>query len=445
MLKTRNNILNKVLVFMINLIVSFVLIFIISSQIRANVRVIDLARTTINTSVIQIFDKYGLPNYESYSDFTNREDSFRKLNDFYGKLKKSNVFTFLELHSSMIQIEGNDKRYDKNGYGFIDGYGIIPNEELKQFANQKVNIDGRDIYVSNINNMLIGERTFDYFEFNNKIVSGRAFKSEDFSLNNKKDTINVILGNEYRKIYKIGDKFKAYYLCNLYNYKVVGILEKDTVINFDDNIVSLDYYVIMPSFHINSKTYAKSSKPNFYVKHYLNKTGGFIAVNSKSEVNPVMKKFRDISKEYDLAYDCSPLGASYDNDASILSASTINKDMLLLSIIQIIILCLITNFIFLYNFRKNIKTYSIHLINGASLFIIKIKIYLEIVTLMLSSYLASVVAFYTLNRNIFGKPVMKVSFLILLLIEIISFAITFLVTNYYINKTPIYLSLRRRE
>lgn len=437
------NIFYKILIFIINLLFSFCLIFMLSNQIRTSMGAKFYSNSIANTNYLRIFDTYGFPGYTSYSDFLKKEDSFAKLNSLYEELLTSNSFKFLEVHDSMLQLKGNYK----NGYEFISGYGVIPEEELKTFANQYLNIDGVKSYYSNIKSTLIGEKTFNQFQLEDKISNGRAFILEDFYLNGRNDVINVILGYEYTDIYKINDEFKALYSGFECNFKVIGFLEKNTMINFFNKFVPLDYNVIIPSFNISPQTFDDSDKRNkvFYNIHYSNKTWGFIVVNDKQDANSVKGQFESIAKGYNLEYYCEPFGGIYENKNIAPSLSDINQNTLFFSTISIIILCITMTLTFIKNFDKNIKNYSIYLVNGVSLNTIKKKIYFEIVILIFVSCALSLFTFYILNRSSFAKQIILFSISSTFVIELISFGIIFFITNNYINKAPIYLSLRRRE
>lgn len=97
---------------------------------------------------------------------------------------------------------------------------------------------------------------------------GRLFDTKDFQYYG--GTIPVILGYEYRDVYQIGFQFTAIYLYQTYNFEVVGILDKDSMIQNPGATILLDKYVIMTGFNVCSMPQENAG----ITIHYANKTSG---------------------------------------------------------------------------------------------------------------------------------------------------------------------------
>lgn len=105
---------------------------------------------------------------------------------------------------------------------------------------------------------------------------GRLFNDEDYLFNG--GTVPVILGYEYGNLYSLGTRFSATYLYDEYTFEVVGILEKDSKIYNPIEMIYLDKYIMMPSFHVLE---SPENIEGLRI-HYANKTSGLI-VSGKND------------------------------------------------------------------------------------------------------------------------------------------------------------------
>ena len=104
------------------------------------------------------------------------------------------------------------------------------------------------------------------------IVQGRNFVNSDF-MHNEGSTVPVILGNSYTSIFNIGDKFNLEYLYDNYEFEVVGILKKDSIIELNMTYY-LDKSIIMPFFTIPVGTELTDGE----IIHYANYTSGVVEI-----------------------------------------------------------------------------------------------------------------------------------------------------------------------
>ena len=115
---------------------------------------------------------------------------------------------------------------------------------------------------------------------------GRLFDTKDFQYYG--GTIPVILGYEYRDVYQIGFQFTAVYLYHTYNFEVVGILEKNSIIQNPGTTILLDKYIIMPGFNVCSMPQENAG----ITIHYANKTSGCLVAPTEkfAEVSNCIKQ-----------------------------------------------------------------------------------------------------------------------------------------------------------
>lgn len=426
------------IIIIINFLLCFAVVYMMSIQTRNSIRANELNNTIVNTNKIGIFDNYGLPGHEKTSKIIYGEDAFDKLDQFYLKLRKNNGYEYTELHKYLIQKQGI---FDENKEA-IDGYGDIPDEDLSEFINQKLNIDGREVTFSNLKGLLMGDNIFESLNMEQKLVSGTPFKNSDFNRTGEVNEINVILGNSYARNHKVGEEFMGFYLGEELKFKVIGILEKDVDISLGNDVTNLDNYILIPSFSVSKRVYENSEKKSFYNLHYLNKIDGTINVQDEKKVKDTIRGLKKLLKQYTLDFSYESLGASYASDKTIISSATATKENAYIAILAFILLCFASNFVFVNYFKKNLKKYSIHLTNGASIRTIKRRIFVEMICLSIMGYVLSIAVYYIMFRNDFGRNVILTDCVITLIIQIISLAMTLLFINRYINKSPIYLSLR---
>lgn len=129
------------------------------------------------------------------------------------------------------------------------------------------------------------------FDFKFGTENGRLFIRDDFLIERGKN-IPVLLGSEYNGVYEIGVIIPAEYLFSAFNFEVIGFLENNTEITLPMGSVTLDKYIIMPSFEFID---APSSNQEYVTQkiHYANKTSGILKVNS-NEYNQAINSLQEL-------------------------------------------------------------------------------------------------------------------------------------------------------
>lgn len=191
----------------------------------------------------------------------------------------------------------------QNGDIFIDGYGNLSDEELKLCTNQRAKAeDGSIIPITNIKGALISEKAFtEDLSLQDHIIRGNAFSASDFLYNGNR--IPVLLGYDYLDLYHSGDEITVLYAGYPLELKVIGFLDNTSSVHRGSADISLDTYMILPSFDIEAE-YVKNNQI-FSNTHYSHKTGGFFTVTKN--VEEAIHEFEEIVEKSGLDYIYFPL------------------------------------------------------------------------------------------------------------------------------------------
>lgn len=200
----------------------------------------------------------------------------------YQQMKESKLFSMYEMYNQFIEWV-NYSGPDKFGYGYEDGF----------FQGKKGDYEykGQNYVRTEIKSTQLSYNCFDKFSLH--IENGRAFKESDYTLHFG-DTVPVILGYEFTENYKVGDKFKAFYLFNLFDFEVVGFLKEDSYIKNHGDIYYLDRDVIIPMFNIIDSP-KNQDDAFFQTLHYSNKTSCLLEYNSSVTTEEITGELDRIS------------------------------------------------------------------------------------------------------------------------------------------------------
>jgi len=161
----------------------------------------------------------------------------------------------------------NSKKFD---YVFLDNnelyidIGQNTGEFIKAYARRRVNNkDFQLVYTLNVDESFMDKFSVD-------VESGRVFDEADF-LVSENDPIPVILGSEYKEIFKIDDIITSLdYNNNLKYLKVIGFLKTGYYLadgKSPDDLNLLDKYIIYPQQEISlSEEASTDSEAEIYYK-----------------------------------------------------------------------------------------------------------------------------------------------------------------------------------
>lgn len=178
---------------------------------------------------------------------------------------------------------------------FLDiSYPKIDEEFLYGFEYGNVEIWKRgDNIVYPTKCFQISKNCIDKFEL--EIEEGNAFSDDDMKYV-QGEYIPIIVGYEYADTLRVGDLLKGVYIQNEFTYEVVGILSEGENINLGGQEVSLDRYLVMPSFDI-AEDPINEEDDMFQVRHYANKLSGKLHYESFTQFLEFYKKIFDINHD----------------------------------------------------------------------------------------------------------------------------------------------------
>ena len=203
--------------------------------------------TNVENRLIELDDGYIYLTIQHESNPTALDDVESTLDDFlsvYNSLNYTDKSTYYELYLQPLNVFEPEKFYN-----YMD-------ETLSDTEQALC--------------MQISENVL--HDFNISLLNGRFLAGDDFVLE-KDENIPVLMGFSYESIYEIGDIFEAYYLYDLYKFKVVGFLNEDCDIARSNGIIQLDKYIIMPSIIFNYTPHTTDGYASQKI-HYANKTSG---------------------------------------------------------------------------------------------------------------------------------------------------------------------------
>lgn len=172
-------------------------------------------------------------------DFYNFRKSIDKLNSiktFYDSLNSHNDFKFLSAFDQHFVIEnfkGDLKFNPYYGSDMTDEVGL--NESYLDPETKKT--------VSDVKSFQMNRQFFDFYHL--EIEEGHQFSWDEVDY--EKTTIPVILGSNYKGIYKLGDRMNGYYYFMPYEFKIAGFLKENSAVFYQNNINHyLDDSLIVP-------------------------------------------------------------------------------------------------------------------------------------------------------------------------------------------------------
>lgn len=234
----------------------------------------------VSTDFLQVVDVY---QGDGLYDLFNNDNGLKKMMSFNEDIKNSfDTFSvdyqdvYLVESLSFTYQESFRADYETDMYGLNDEYGIP------------------------LSSVQIDQNTCSYFELEKKVIEGEFFSPEDFFYVEDK-VVPVLLGNEYRGVTNLGANLKINYLSKEMDAKVVGFLEPNVIIAFDDNIVSMDRKIILPFFDIKESdlTSINGDFPNYL---YSQKNWMYIRASSDFTIKYYMDKVQSLSSSYGLKY-----------------------------------------------------------------------------------------------------------------------------------------------
>lgn len=299
-------------------------------------------------------DTYRLVDMEeSVSSFVKDYEKVVHLKDFYNELRNNSLIEYYEEIEQPVEVD-EFKATEIFRYGYEEQF---ESDEIKQILLN---------YNSWHNNNLC-----------EKIIEGDDLKKSDFVQENYEE-IPVILGYEYRDYYNIGDTMDVTLSTDVFgHYKVIGIMNKDTSIWVNDNLVYLDRYIIAPALTIQQEPcdYSDLIYQGFL---YMQKINGVVKLSDNYSFQEFMVDFERLRIKYNI-FDINILNYStletnalklllYENSNNLMGMLILMCTYIFISVIVYILIILNSS---RYRFR-------VYIISGYRLLDLKKNIYCKI-------------------------------------------------------------------
>lgn len=209
-----------------------------------------LNRTT--SPIRKITDNYIL---EEERKFFSQPESVLLLKKFYKWENENSMWRYIIANHQNVSVV--DKKLDKM---FEVGYEARERTE--------------GVYKS----LQVNDEFFEHFSL--KVTEGRKFFADDYVY---KNCLAVMLGNEYKGVFDLNEKFNLYYLGEKLECEVVGFLEENSYFNNGYDLQLLDYSIILPSIEeISTVDFSEEDIKTFELKLYLDKCSGYIVSEENS-------------------------------------------------------------------------------------------------------------------------------------------------------------------
>ncbi|MDU0937443.1 MAG: ABC transporter permease [Dermabacter sp.] len=361
--------------------------------------------TLSSTIIIEKFDKLNkfnsLFNYEKTylmkaESIKNQQNgdgywNIRKLSELekkFDNLKSESIINSTKVYFSIpLLIDGIDNN-------IMDKYKKLQNNSPKEFFQ----------YTSKI---IIN---YDFAkDYNVKMKAGRWFKKLDF--NSEYKEIPIVLGSDYEKNIKVGQRFKKIVLTTdtssmilktkeiEVEFVVIGIMEKNSIgslltkNNFIENYVYSDSLVLIPTVSgIDDLSFGVS----------MNDMGIFVEINNVYDLDKVQSLLNNEIKGTGLNITAYPLFNEYT-----LIKNNFFKDYqnyLILGIILLTISVVGVICVTLGEVNKRKCEFGIKLAVGSTLNRICYEVFVEMMILSSSSLIiAYILLYFTSNNNLFNR------------------------------------------
>ena len=376
---------------------------------------------------IKITDNYDTRGHKSFYEFLSEDNSLDKMKAFHDSIINNFKNRYLEISDQCIYFIGdytNNIEFVKNG-----NYKLV---------NQKIKNDFNDnIYISPLNTIQLSQESFDFLNLKDNVIMGDCFTDDEYKI--EENTVSIILGNNYKKNYEIGDEIKGTFINKEFTFKVKGFLSENSVISINYSKYDLDNFIIMPLIELN---YNLIDEKDLYFQKvvYSIKSTCYISYSSNENYTITKKIVDNLIKKSDLDYICIDNNLqSFTKNSAVESMKT-NRILFIISIIIIIILSCTLVFMTIRILDKNLKTYGSNIQNRKILSKTKFNVFLSliiqwIIGIGISNYFSFRYFTDTVYFSYFIKLINKqIIILIIILIFIISMSNIYIEVKSHNNK-----------
>ncbi|GFP76673.1 ABC transporter permease [Clostridium fungisolvens] len=337
-----------------------------------------------NNKILKLFDNkiiYKLQNKDDYYDIVYRnEGDTTKYEEFDNYLKNSDKFKHISYGQSLVYILDFDGSSE-----FKPMYGGLTK------SKDNISYEG-------LQSLVIDDRYLDIFPV--RLDSGKVFQTNDYYKNiNTTEITPIIMGSDYKERFKLNDIVKFLENDVVKEAKVVGFLDKDQYFIADqitfNNLTSLNKFIIFPQRKLGIEAYNnveddKLKIADYKLDVYNHITSSLIIIDNKYKgqedkiANEIAAKSREMKffnfKVYSVQKELDNFTQMFKDQNNIINT-------IFVIVLGVCSIGIISNTI--YSLRSKYKEFAVHIMSGASLFDIAIRVFYEILVLaVISGYVS---------------------------------------------------------
>lgn len=380
-------------------------------------------QTYIENKYIKIFETYDSKD-SSFTEALKQEGFLTRLKQFHQDLHTTEGLNFFEVSKQHVEHWGH---YDGKDI-FVVAYDMDPS-----MKNQLIKTPAGQVYMTPLYAVQVDNKAYNLF-LKDHLAIGKDFIDDDYNYYPDKKKIPCILGSDYSTVYDIGDTIQVEYLFKTIKLEIIGFFDKTSSVSMNGNILYLDNYIIMPS--LNCQYDPRDPEEEFFQKIlYDQKITGYLLDGGLDYYTLV----DNIANTYDLQYTVRTDKKDINMINQGVTALLTKKIVFMISIFLLLIVIITFIFVLIQKFHRDAKKISINLICGASLNMIKAKLYLYLIFCYLVSIMISLL--------LIGKNLFYISYnnmLICFTILFLSLICVILILNLFINNYKLGTALRRR-
>ncbi len=232
-----------------------------------------------------------------------------------------------------------------------------------------------------------------YKLFGLRTDEGEGFTKENMTIEKASDPIPVLLGYDYKGILHIGDTMEINFWNYIYPCRVVGILEKGATFpeagDTKGEMCQLDPILLFPyGIRLLENPTDVKDIARYAINDFTALEDGVVQIMDDKKLNEQVGAFRDIGQKFGLP----PVRMNGTSMGVNLLRKESDTTVQILLMLTVVLLCFTFYGLFVTFYDKiqsNSRVYGIYLMNGCSLGMILLSCLLEIVVILLPSFLIS--------------------------------------------------------
>lgn len=253
----------------------------------------------------KVQDSFDTKETISVADLVTQKASGVKLKNFNEWLHTN--FNYLEIYIQPVEYVGEYQL----PLDFVNGY--LESNKKVNLSNQRIEINHDSVYITPINAIQIDYNA--YKDLNLQIEDGEGLNENHFKYS---EVLPILLGSNYKEIYKKGENLEFYYLGKKVHACVLGFLEEGQNYNKllleNNGIIDFNNYIVMPigteTIHDMDFLYAHEdfiedniNCSDFYLNIlYTQKNNGVIKISNNVSYQKINEMVETKAKELGLSY-----------------------------------------------------------------------------------------------------------------------------------------------